>query len=389
MAKSAWFYVDGDGRRGPFFFEEIRQAFQAGELTLDTKLWREGMDDPQPLGQLPEMAQILRPPAPPPEDPNRVLKAGPWSRFLARCIDLSLWYIPIFYLPVSLISLDAEMRLFTRTLFLWVGFVVLKMMLSTLACLMIDALVMAAIGTTPGKWLLRLTLRQEDGRRVPLSWLIARNLRLWVYGLGLGFPIFNLWRLWRSYKQAVAGVSNPWDSPKQLTVEQRAVRSWRFWAAIPLLVVAWLATGTYSKSGVRWENPVTGLSTALPIGWGVRTGTPDRNFWFERPGGRVIVWYEVMPDIDLARYTEGMKRNPSLGTFVREEEKRDPAGEPYIDMTYLNKLDGKDVDIGVRLWRRSSDTYWGIILLKSQSDAQVSKEAEDLAHRIFWTLPAD
>lgn len=389
MAKTQWFYRDGESRRGPFFFEEIRQAFQAGELTLDTKIWREGMDEPLPIGQVPEMSQILRPDPVPPEDPNRVIKPGPWSRFVARFIDLSLWYIPIFYLPFSLISSDAEMRLFTRTFWLWLGFAVVKMMLSTLACLIVDALVMAAVGTTPGKWLLRLTVRQEEGGKVPLSWLVARNLRLWLYGLGLGIPIVNFWCFWRSYQQAAKGVRNPWDSPRQLVVEQRLVKGWRFGLAILALIVAWPATGNYYKSGVRWENPVTSLSTSLPIGWGVRTGTPDRNFWFERPGGRVIVWYEVMPDIDLVRYTEGMKRNPSLGSFVRQAEKRDPAGDPYVDLTYLNKLDGKDVDISVRLWRRSNDTYWGIILLKSQSEARVAQEAEELAHRLFWTIPAE
>lgn len=47
---SQWFYAEGNRERcGPLAAEEIAELFRSGRIALDTLVWREGMDNWQPL----------------------------------------------------------------------------------------------------------------------------------------------------------------------------------------------------------------------------------------------------------------------------------------------------------------------------------------------------
>jgi len=396
MAKIEWFYVDGEDRRGPFFFEEIRHAFQAGELTLDSKLWREGMDAPQPIGQLPEMAQILRPEPPPPEYPNRVLKPGPWSRFLARSIDLALWYLPFHYLPWPWLTEDRLMLLWRQSPLIFIGLALVQVSVTLLGQMLIDALVMAAVGTTPGKALLRLTIRRPDGGRIGLPGLLSRAIRLWVYGLGGGFLPLTIWRLWRSYTQTADGFRAPWDEPQQLVIAQRPVKGWRWAAAITLLLVALLA-GADFRQGVKWENGETQRSVWVPAGWTLKFDPPRGVSLFQapedpavKPVAQVMIRLHtgVPPDIDLNSYGGLVQQNSTVGTLKLRDLQRDPAGGEFLLLSYDHTISGNSYEIDIRLWRKKNG-FWTIMAMKPVLTPQANREADTLAHALFWTLPID
>lgn len=60
-----WYHAKNDQQQGPVSDEEIKSQIAAGNIPPDTLVWREGMDDWQAAGELPELFGE-RPIAPPP-----------------------------------------------------------------------------------------------------------------------------------------------------------------------------------------------------------------------------------------------------------------------------------------------------------------------------------
>ena len=56
-------------------------------------------------------------------------------------------------------------------------------------------------GTTPGKWLLGLSVRSEDGCNLSFSEAKEREWQVLRSGFGFGLPIWSLSCLWKSYKE--------------------------------------------------------------------------------------------------------------------------------------------------------------------------------------------
>lgn len=54
-----WFYSDGDVRKGPVTFDELRQMIEQGRLKPSDLVWKEGMADWAELRTVPELAANL------------------------------------------------------------------------------------------------------------------------------------------------------------------------------------------------------------------------------------------------------------------------------------------------------------------------------------------
>lgn len=65
MADVQWHFARGDGvRGGPVSETEIRRMLQAGELRSTDLIWREGLPQWQPAGQITAFANLAPPPLP-------------------------------------------------------------------------------------------------------------------------------------------------------------------------------------------------------------------------------------------------------------------------------------------------------------------------------------
>jgi hypothetical protein len=51
-----WFYARGDMQRGPVSEDELADLIKDGIIAPETRVWREGMEDWQPLAKVPEIA---------------------------------------------------------------------------------------------------------------------------------------------------------------------------------------------------------------------------------------------------------------------------------------------------------------------------------------------
>jgi hypothetical protein len=64
-----WFYAKGGSQQGPVDADELRAKVATGEVAPSDLVWREGMRDWAPLGDVPELSGYLAAPAAPAQVP--------------------------------------------------------------------------------------------------------------------------------------------------------------------------------------------------------------------------------------------------------------------------------------------------------------------------------
>lgn len=185
----------------------------------------------------------------PPEVPVSDVFPGvdPWRRYFARAFDLSLYQTafrivfavaaPQLYRSYLLLSLhdtgaDIAPGNFLRFVEALNADTIQDLMrglpsmaVAILLMLALEPLWLSKFGTTPGKWILGLSVRRWDGRRMTYQEALVRSSLVAFYGMGLELPIFNLVRLWKSYSASDAGEALPWEEESMLVLKDK--RAWR------------------------------------------------------------------------------------------------------------------------------------------------------------------
>jgi len=138
--------------------------------------------------------------------------AGPWRRFFARAFDLhweslivaavALWLVPVRF---------------------WASpYAIVAIIFATLPlALVLDALVFAVFGATPGKALLGLKVVGLHAEPLKAPGYLARNAALWIEGLGLGVPVLTLITLYVALRKVRRKQSTAWDRAKGSRVLQQ------------------------------------------------------------------------------------------------------------------------------------------------------------------------
>lgn len=188
-----WIIQDGE-KTGPIHDFEIRRRIEQGELPADTPAWHEGLGTWQPLRSLaifehefrrPAVDDEAMPtpaPAPAPASPPPLpMPAFIFRRFLARWFDLHL-YSAFWWLALALSGRDLKALMSDP----WLA------MLHYIPWFALEAFLIHRFATTPGKWLLDLSVRNPDGRNLNLSESIRRASRVMFFGIGLGWYLLSL-----------------------------------------------------------------------------------------------------------------------------------------------------------------------------------------------------
>ena len=134
----------------------------------------------------------------------------PWRRYFARAMDLSLVTLPIYLIlalgfRVNLNSLNSLLE--------W-----LLGLLCWLLLVPLEALCLSRWGTTPGKWLVGIRLEHANGRLLTFGEAAWRAGRVFAKGEGFTIPVYNLYRLWKSYKAVSGGEGVEWDEDVTILV---------------------------------------------------------------------------------------------------------------------------------------------------------------------------
>ena len=91
-----WYYAKEDQQHGPISDQEIQSLISSGKVGPADEVWRDGMDDWRPAGEVPELF-AERPVAPPPMPSAPGRRAGIDLRSVLRWLDVDLlqWARPL------------------------------------------------------------------------------------------------------------------------------------------------------------------------------------------------------------------------------------------------------------------------------------------------------
>lgn len=100
----------------------------------------------------------------------------------------------------------------------------------------VEALLLSTWGTTPGKALLQVRLRQKDGAKLGYGAAWQRSLWVLVRGMGVGIPIIAIFTMLNARRTLVEQGETSWDRTGDFQVTHGDIRGWRIGLAVLVLV---------------------------------------------------------------------------------------------------------------------------------------------------------
>lgn len=143
----------------------------------------------------------------------------PLRRFFARILDYyfysSLW--SVFLILVTKINVSQ------------VGVLgdLLQVFLTVIMIRFIEPLLLCLFGTTLGKWILGIRILDEDGNKLTYKVASERTSEMLWKGVGCHIPVFDLIRMWKSYKQ-YQYCNLDWECDSSIIVKDDG--TWRIFA---------------------------------------------------------------------------------------------------------------------------------------------------------------
>lgn len=300
----AWWYVAAGQRLGPVDTDELRRLYLAGDIGDETAVWTQGMAW-GPIREVPALADFrhaipadLPPPlptafsdtepggatvsAPAPREASlsreeqardklaALPPAGPWRRFFARLIDVTLLSLPCGF-AVAFVGarLSLEFALWVQqpgTTYIF-GALVLPLLL------LVEAAIYGVFGTTPGKALLAVRVMTIGLRQPTFREYLQRQFQVWWLGMAAGIPLVNLFTMSIQYSKLSKGEVTAWDEGR-FSVKGTPALGFVRGALATLAVVCVYALNGYVQNMDReqlrakeWINPTTHRSADLPAGW--------------------------------------------------------------------------------------------------------------------------
>ena len=152
---------------------------------------------------------------------GRTSEPRPWARLGARLFDYAIW-------GLVLALLMSELRgagLLSETLARWLGHPLLAPVLITGSWIPIEALLIASLQTTPGKWLFGCYIQFSISNayasremRAQLDRALRRAFRLWWEGVGCGFSLLAPILIAVAYERVAQNQETDWDSAEDCLV---------------------------------------------------------------------------------------------------------------------------------------------------------------------------
>lgn len=375
-----WWYADKDKKTGPIEMDELRQLLQSGRIGSKTMLWHEGMEAWQPLDEIEELNELkfaVPPPLPPKTNPDPLSYplATPWPRFFARIFDV--WWETLL---VSLI-LGAVLGRYSAGFVEWIngpGASQLFGILCLPIALTLDALLYRVVGNTPGKALLGLKVGTLDGKPLSLAQYLSRNFSMWVSGLALGFPFFNLFTMANQSRKLGKGGQASYDAPTGFRVRSKPsgwVSKAVFGFAFAGLVVVMGVLTSMEQSAEReailnkaqesysWENPLTRINAKIDSKWkhSVQPNNEGQQIYMfsERADhAALILAVEQVPGFTLDGYVSAFQSSTATnmrfmdgGRFFERDGRQIWQGFGSMVDTPSNRLNVQVVQVGSAFWR--------------------------------------
>jgi Tfp pilus assembly protein PilP len=162
---------------------------------------------------------------------SRTNSVRPWTRFFAKQFDIMLWGLLI-YGPMLLLCGVQNVADWGQLILVSIPVSIVGLFL----VLQVDAFVMGTFGTTPGKALLKVEVRNAAGNRLSVREAYHRNNDLYAEGFWLGVPVLSIGGLVKSYQRLVSKGATSWDERRGFTVTHGPVGAGRVIVFVALLI---------------------------------------------------------------------------------------------------------------------------------------------------------
>ena len=145
---------------------------------------------------------------------GRTSEPRPWQRLGARLFDYAIWGLVLALLLSELKGAGAV----PEQIAYWLGHPLVAPILITGSWVPIEALLIASLATTPGKWLfgvyLQFSISDAYARRdsrTQFARALKRAFRVWWEGVGLGFPLLAPFLVAVAYEKVMVRQETDWD----------------------------------------------------------------------------------------------------------------------------------------------------------------------------------
>ncbi len=185
---------------------------------------------------------------------GRTSEPRPWNRLAARLFDYAIWGLVLALLLSALHSAGV----LSDTTAYWAGHPLVAPMLITLTWIVIEALLIASLQQTPGKWLfgvyLQFSISDAYARRdvrAQLGRALRRAFRVWWEGMACGFPFLTPVFIAVAYEKVVQHGETDWDSAEDCLVTHSPPGILNaITGVVGLAAMLWLY-------GVAWHEPMS------------------------------------------------------------------------------------------------------------------------------------
>lgn len=241
---------------GPATVPDVLSLVQMGELSPDARGWHAGCERWMPLRELPALADFLNkkeeapqrdelPPVPsdeetPKEEKEPVLPPGavrvylptPVERLLARLADISL-YMALFYGVIYARQIPFDTALLPSSPMVWLGYVLL------------EAVLVHFLGTTPGKAMLGIQVRCVGEGRMTIGRSLSRACLVFVGGLGMMISVLPLIMMVFSLVALRKKGITMWDARSStLPLQMQPAKTMRRFLVVLAILIAFQLAGS-------------------------------------------------------------------------------------------------------------------------------------------------
>ncbi|MBQ9142296.1 MAG: MerR family transcriptional regulator [Lachnospiraceae bacterium] len=140
----------------------------------------------------------------------------PWRRFFARSLDMSIYSLlwNLFLICVCNVNIQKN----------HVELEIAGSVMVLVLMLLIEPVLLALFGTTPGKWVLGLSVLSLEGEKPAYQEALCRTVQVIYYGLGISIPIVNFVCLYKNYGKCAMSDDMEWEYRTNIVYTERGYR---------------------------------------------------------------------------------------------------------------------------------------------------------------------
>lgn len=153
-------------------------------------------------------------------------QARPWVRYWARMFDVYSFTLVggliLGFIAPQFVEKQNEYALGMILVFAWV---------------FVEAFLLSTFQTTPGKWLFKTKIALLSGSTIGFSQALARSIKVWWRGFGIGFPIASMITMIVAHGRLTRDGTTSWDKDDGFSIGHEKIGMLRVLAAIAFFLV--------------------------------------------------------------------------------------------------------------------------------------------------------